>query len=363
MKNTEKRAKIPIFAKVCACILIFSVAVHIASALSVTFADFFNFRVAVIFRRALAYITNILPFSVAEMLIYLLPVVIFVIILYCVHIDGDKVKGVRLVCTMLAVISLFYSSFVLTLGTGYHTKRLGERLGYSDEQITAADLQGTAKWLADELYAITPLIEYGEDGASVMPYSFSELNDRLISAYERAEQKYPFIDSFYSRTKEVMSGEYMSHLRTLGVYTYFTGEANVNTTPPDYDTPYTMAHEMAHQRGIAREDEANFVAFLVCIEAEDEYIRYSGYLNVFEYVSGALYETDPEAYMQIPYPAGVYYDRLAYREYYYKYSDTAIGDVSNKINDAYLKAQGTEGRISYDLVTTLAVGYFKSTAR
>ena len=193
-----------------------------------------------------------------------------------------------------------------------------------------------------------------------MPYSFSELNEKLLLAYEGAAEKHPFIKTFSSKTKEVMSGEYMSYMRTLGVYTYFTGEANVNTTPPDYDTPFTVAHEMAHQRGIAREDEANFVAFLVCIESEDPYIRYSGYLNAFEYVSGALYDSDPDEYMKIPYPIGAYYDRLAYREYYLKYSDAAVGEISNAVNDVYLKAQGTEGRVSYDMVTVLMVRYCQS---
>ena len=49
---------------------------------------------------------------------------------------------------------------------------------------------------------------------------------------------------------------------------------------------------MAHQRGIAREDEANFIAFLVCMASDDPYIRYSGYLEVYEYVASSLYSDD-----------------------------------------------------------------------
>ncbi len=363
MTEKKRLSKIPLLAKISVCLLAFSAAVHLASVLSPAFADFFNRYVSAVFRRALAYITNILPFSLAEMLIYLLPLIVFLIIILGVRVSADRAQTVRMILSLLSVISLFYSSFVLTFATGYHTKSLSDKLGYEDSEITSADLNDTAKWLSDELYALTPYIEYRQKGASVMPYSFSDLNKKLLDAYDRAEEKYPFIDSFYSKTKEVMSGEYMSYARILGVYTYFTGEANVNTTPPDYDTPYTMAHEMAHQRGIAREDEANFVAFLVCIGSEDAYIRYSGYLSVFEYVSGALYDADREAYMQLSYPAGVYYDRLAYREYYKKYAEAAVGEVSNKVNDTYLKAQGTEGRVSYDMVTTLAVSYYRHSVR
>ena len=88
----------------------------------------------------------------------------------------------------------------------------------------------------------------------------------------------------------------MSDLQISGIYSFFTGEANVNVEYPDYCLPFTAAHELSHQRGICRENEANFVAFLVCIGSEDDYIRYSGYLNVYEYLASALYRADKELY-------------------------------------------------------------------
>ncbi|MFN8548796.1 MAG: DUF3810 family protein [Candidatus Eisenbacteria bacterium] len=61
-------------------------------------------------------------------------------------------------------------------------------------------------------------------------------------------------------------GELLSRCGINGIYIPFTGEAAV-CAPPEPEQPFVMAHEMAHQRGIAREDEANFTSWLACREA------------------------------------------------------------------------------------------------
>ena len=121
-----------------------------------------------------------------------------------------------------------------------------------------------------------------------------------------------------------------------------------------------MAHEMAHQRGIAREDEANFVAFLVCLESEDSYIRYSAYLNLFDYLSSSLYRADKEAYKEVylSLPENIIAEKAAYSRFYEKYKDNVFSDISDSVNNSYLVSQGqTSGTASYGLVTELAVAY------
>ncbi|NIR77793.1 MAG: DUF3810 domain-containing protein, partial [Gemmatimonadetes bacterium] len=65
-------------------------------------------------------------------------------------------------------------------------------------------------------------------------------------------------------------------LDIAGVYIPFTGEANVSGAQPDLSFPAVAAHEQAHQRGIARENEATFAGVLAAIHADDPLVRYSG---------------------------------------------------------------------------------------
>ena len=146
------------------------------------------------------------------------------------------------------------------------------------------------------------------------------------------------------------------------IYSFFTGEANVNVNFPDYTIPYTAAHELAHQRGIAREDEANMVAFLVCIESEDAYVRYSAYMNMYEYVANALWNADRELYADArsALDPQVRREMVAYSNFFSKYQNSKAGTVSGAVNDTFLKFQGTEGTASYGMVVDLTVAYYKS---
>jgi hypothetical protein len=128
----------------------------------------------------------------------------------------------------------------------------------------------------------------------------------------------------------------MTYTHISGVYTFFTGEANLNVNFPDYVLPYTAAHEFAHQRGIAREDEANFVAFLVCMESDDAYIRYSGALNIYEYVVSALYSANKELYKEnyAKLPTKMIAERIAFSKFFDKYRENTVADVSEATNNA-----------------------------
>ena len=193
-----------------------------------------------------------------------------------------------------------------------------------------------------------------------MNYDIDELSGKLLKAYDLLESKYPFINNFKSRLKPIALSEPMTYTHISGVYSYYTGESNINTNFPDYTIPFTSAHEMAHQRGFARENEANFVAFLVCCESNDPYIRYSGYLNMYEYVTNALYLASREDYYSSFYSLDIKVrcEMAKYSEFFEQYKDSTASKVSGTLNDNYLKSQGiVEGEKSYGLVVDLAVNY------
>jgi hypothetical protein len=119
---------------------------------------------------------------------------------------------------------------------------------------------------------------------------------------------------------------------------------------------------MSHQRGIAREDEANFMAFLVTVASDDPYIRYSGYLNAYEYVANALWRADRELYYKAVARLNteVKDEMAAYSAFYDQYRDSTVSQVSNTINDSYLQSQGTPGTVSYGMVVDLTVAYYRT---
>ena len=293
---------------------------------------------------------------------YLVLLLVAFLVFAAVQFCRTETARARYAFSLLGVVLLVYSAFAVSTSIAYNVTPLASRLGMKQVEITAENLYDTAKILLDESNAIAERLEFDENGSAVMPYSLNELSSKLGEAYASLSERHSFIPGYKTRVKPILTKGAMSSARLLGIYTFFTGEANINIDYPDVNLPFTTAHEFAHQRGIIRENEANFVAFLVCIESEDDFIRYSGYLRLYEYVASSLYKTDKELYRELisGMSDSVRGELIYESKVSEQYADGWIGKLSNKLNDFYLKMNGTEGVVSYGLVTRLAVSYYES---
>ena len=329
------------------------------------FADAINASVAHLLRVVLAKVTSLLPFSFAELLICLSPILVaLVIVLYCLFCDTRR-KALHFLANTVGALMLVFVLYFFTLGVGYHATRLDERANLTREKLTADELYAVSEHLLSLCEAELDSLTFDADGSSVMPYSMKELSQILCRDYDALLQSELgariLENNFTSRAKGVHFSRVMSYLHILGIYTFFTGESNVNRDYPDVETPATTAHELAHQRGISREDEANFVTFLVTLSSSDAYVRYSGAFDIFRYVSNALYRADPDRYYALFETADqrILSEMRAISRHAKQFEGNSLGEVSSSLNDAYLKVNGTEGAISYGFVVDLTVAYYK----
>ena len=329
---------------------------------SPAFSDFFNRNISSVFRGILAHITNWIPFSLAEFAVILLPLWVFLISRMALKKYGDSLwETLSAVLCILSVLAIVFSCFTVGFAPAYRGKTLDKKLGLERTEVSAEELYNTALILSEQINIEAENVTFGKDGFSIMPYTIEEMNDKLIEAYSDICDEYDFVQRLNSNIKPVMFSDAMSYTHITGVYTFFTGEANLNAIFPDYTLPYTAAHELSHQRGIARENEANFMAFLVCAASEDDYVRYCAYLNLYEYVASALYKADQTLYMKAysTLPMCVKNEMSAYSRFIQKYADSKVSEVSEAVNNTFLVLHGTEGTKSYGMVVDLAVAYFK----
>lgn len=331
---------------------------------SPAFADGFNLTVSAAIRAGLSYLTGWIPFSFAEFLLLLMPIGVVLLIWYGIkHCSASWQDVWRYCLALCSVLALVGAIFLSAFAPAYHGSTLDEKLGLDKQEVSAEELYDTSLILLHGMERELETVTFGADGFSIMPYEHNEMNARLMDAFDKAADDYEFLPRLKSRVKPVMMSRAMSYTHITGVYSFFTGEANLNVAFPDYILPYTAAHELSHQRGIAREDEANFMAFLVCIGSDDAYIRYCGYRNLYDQVSSALYEADPVqyAYLLQQTPRLVWHEMRAYSNFFDQYRDSIAADVSEAVNDTYLTIQGTEGTKSYGMVVDFAVAYYRPT--
>lgn len=366
MTNTFRKIReyVPLGAMIMLAVTIISAILFIVVKSSSTFADFFNYYLTAPTRALIALLTAWFPLSIAELLIISVPVWATILIIIAIKRAKKGLKeSVRYLCFILGIICFMFNAFVWTYSSGYYTTPIDEKLDIDRENVSAQDLYQTALWLTENINLLSPSITYDDTGASAMEYSYWKMSAELCDAYDSFVDEYGIIHNFRSNVKPIMLSEPFTYTHISGIYSFMTGESNINTNYPDYIVASSAAHELAHQRGIAREDEANFVAFLVCISSDEKFIQYSGYLDVYQNVMNALYSADKELYKkaasELCYEA--YCDRMSYAKFFEKYANSKTSEISGSINDSFLQANGQEaGRKSYGMVTDLTVAYYKA---
>ncbi len=341
-------------------ILVLSAILHITTRFSTHFSDFLNFGISNFIRGALAKITSLIPISLGETVVIIVPLVMLILILSVIfNLFSERIFN-KITFALSALVVALYALFALSLAPAYGSSTADLLFDVKSEALSRDELKKASSLLVQSINELTDEVEFYYGSFSKMNYDLDELSEKLVDAYDKLEAKYPFINNFASKLKPIALSEPMTYTHISGVYSYYTGESNINTNFPDYTIPFTSAHEMAHQRGFARENEANFVAFLVCCESEDPYIRYSGFLNIFEYITNSLYNLSKEDYYELFYSLDIRVrcEMAEYGEFFEKYRDSTASKVSGTINDNYLKSQGIEeGEKSYGMVVDLAASY------
>lgn len=347
-----------------AIIAIIAIIVYLVSRSSVSFAEYYARTISQWIRAVFGTITGWFPFSLGETLLYsLIPLAVAYFIFTMRRMKKDERLYWKSVLPLIAIIFNILSLYVLGFGVCNFRLSLDKNLGLDRQKVTAEELAMTADILSIQLDSIVSEIGFIEKDASVMPYDFFELSEKMNDAFSKYASENDYISHFYAKPKVVALSELMTYTHISGVYSFFTGEANVNVNYPDFVIPYTMAHEMSHQRGIAREDEANFVAFLVCMESDDPYIQYSALLNMQEYILSALSKADKELYAQKYYALSeeIRYELISYSKFFKKYEKNVAAQVTDKVNDKFLQANGQQnGTRSYGMVVDLTVALYKS---
>ena len=144
-KNKHKRI-MPIWVKLSLIIFCLSTVVYLFAVKNTKIADFINNTVSVWLRIALSYITYPFPFSVFELLIILLPIIILLLVLMFIRGAGTFASRARVILSLLGAVSLIFTSYIFTLGIGYRTTPMAEKIGLEDSSdITAEQLYKQAK--------------------------------------------------------------------------------------------------------------------------------------------------------------------------------------------------------------------------
>ncbi len=262
-----------------------------------------------------------------------------------------------------ALLALFY----VLWGFNYSRPSLQDRLGWTlGSDAPVEELVALTSQLVEASNAAYREIHGVADAGTptTLPMDRRTLGVSLEQGWVigRSDLGLPLLSGHYGTAKTPLLTRWYEWLGIAGFYFPFTGEANLRAGIPAIDVPKMLGHEQAHQRGAAREAEANFWGYISSANAPDPYARYSAYVFAQLQLMSALRQADPNQFSQIVSAMlpGIRRDIEESRKYWVSFRGRGT-KIGTKVNNAYLRSNRVTGGVrNYSMSLLLFIAYARA---
>ena len=182
-----------------------------------------------------------------------------------------------------------------------------------------------------------------------------------IAVYRKAEEKYPYLTYRKASIKPSLFSGIGHYFGFTGYYNPFSGEAQVKTSVPVFVKPFILCHEIGHQLGYAKENEANMVAFLSGRISDNDEFRYSTYFDAYTYAVRELLRYDTTRFKELRTTVHPQFkkDYKTYLDYIYN-NRNVVEPLMSDFYDRYLKLNNQPmGKATYNEVVAWLIAYMK----
>jgi hypothetical protein len=257
---------------------------------------------------------------------------------------------------LLKGLNVFYFVYQLVWGMTYFQRPIVLTLDEKEPQIV--EIKALALKYLHQAKRTRMLVK--EDGKGVFQIQDLEKIKREILSRQKKIPAFlgnkisTEIDNF----KPSLYSGFMNYTGVLGYYNPFSTEVQYNSHLPHTFLPFTLSHESAHQLGFAREQEANFVGYLVGIGSENLELRYSTEYFALKSLLRAL-ATEDEVFVKTiiaQYSAEMKRDYQAEKDFVEEYQGM-MNTFFAFTNDLFLKTNQQEGAVTYSYFVDLLVRY------
>lgn len=259
--------------------------------------------------------------------------------------------------------SFLLFAFTVFWGAGHLLPTKAEQI-VKLRPVSIAELTAATEYFADALDGAAATAPWNADGYLRLS-SFDELSDEAEDCYEALAERYVCIPQTEMTAKKLLWGDLFGHLGYTGIFVPATAEPTVSPHTYASSLPFTVCHEMGHRVGACAEEDANFLAFLACMESGDGQFRYSAYYSAFIYCYNALHKASPQTAEGIFLATSDAAKKdVARASKHYKPYEGKVQDAAEAFNDTYLKAAGQpSGTASYGLVSDALVAWYLENAK
>lgn len=255
------------------------------------------------------------------------------------------------------VVVLVYVFFNGLWALNYNRLGIARQLDLRVSTYTQEDLVAVMETITERLETLdsSGLLTRNDIGKKKLLFR------NAVNAYDSLAAHDQIFDYSFRSVKPSIYSYLGNYLGFTGYYNPFSGEAQVNTTVPLFIQPFTTCHEIGHQLGYAKENEANFAGYLAAKHSPDAAFRYSAYFDLYTYSWYYLYNIDSAKAKQFSerLPKIVKNDYKVLKEFNRKHRNP-VERVIDKLYGEYLKAnEQPSGKLTYNEVIAWLVAYYK----
>jgi len=294
------------------------------------------------------------PFSVGDVLYILLGISLIYFLVRCFKKKSRHSSILRI----LVLINIFYFAYQIFWGMLYFQQPIISKL--PETEITLEKRKKLALKYLEQCKQTRMLVKENQQGV----FLASDIKSIQSEILDQQTKLPPFIlnkkaisvNSF----KPSLFKFVMSFTGILGYYNPFTAEAQYNAELPSSYLPFTLAHESSHQLGFAREQEANFVGYLIGVDSSNPELRYSTeYFTLKSLLNSIIYEDEKFVLNVLKnYSPEMERDRAYEKQFILKHQGM-LNDFFGFTNNLFLKSNQQEGSVTYSYFIDLLVRYEK----
>jgi hypothetical protein len=303
-----------------------------------------------------------IPFSIGDLFYaFLILVIIYKTVQFIRYIFKRKINRQYFLSGLKQVLFFFlfvYVFFYSLWGLNYNRKGIVYQLNIEIKKYSVEELDTVTSILQERLNYYAANINLRQRD------SFDKkktLFERTTESYLYANNNYSFLRYDPQSLKPSLFSYLGNYFGFQGYYNPFSGEGQVNTTIPKFLEPYVSAHEVAHQLGYAKENEANFVGYIACKAYPNNTFRYSTYFDMYLYAISELDRKDSllaESLTEKLHPQAKK-DIEELRTFLRRYRNR-VEPIISWVYDGYLQANDQpEGKRTYNMVIAYLVAYYR----
>lgn len=311
----------------------------------------------------LSKISGLFPISIGEILVFSLLGIIVISFLIGLTRPRLVTANIKVILHIIVrLVGMAYILFYFMWGFNYYRPDYMTLAHINTEAASVEELAQLTRQVISQANQLRSRLKEDEEGVFLIEEDFATLGELAKEGFEDYYVGDQNLGGDYGRPKPLKVSKWMSYTGITGIYFPYTLEPNVNIDIPHMNIPVTMAHEMGHQRGFAREDEANFIGYKACVGNPSPEFQYSGNYLALQYLLSDLGKQDPGLYdeVRLELSDGVKRD-MNYGYDYWKAREGKAEEVATTMNDNYLKAnKQSSGVKSYNEVVKLLLAEFKS---